>query len=300
MRFRVPFKLVGGAYGLLACIPLSFTASSLAVRGYAQTQRSKTSDAKSYDALIRKSDALAFWAWTGWLSLPLSVWLLARTPYDLWADPVDRKGVNRVQRVWAEETMRPFFEVKVESTEGLRQLEDRFERKQGGVVFVANHASWLDPYALMAGLKSTPLHFLSKREIFYIPLVGWVCYLIGHVGIDRKDKISGKNALETCKSNLIEGDAWSVVFFAEGSRPRDDALGGFKMGAFNLAADANVPIVPVTIKGTRKAMAPGNELKSLVRWTEMEVIVHPMIWPDAFESKEKLRDACRAAVASAL
>ena len=71
-----------------------------------------------------------------------------------------------------------------------------------GVVYVANHQSWLDIFALSS--MGIPLKFVSKQTIFYIPVVGWVMWLIGQVPLDRKrEKQSGRTVLTTCTLPLL-------------------------------------------------------------------------------------------------
>jgi 1-acyl-sn-glycerol-3-phosphate acyltransferase len=231
---------------------------------------------------------LAFWSWTGFVSLPLSVVLLAGAPLTLLCDPVDREFLNRIQQMWASASILPFL-----GPVDVRGDVDAFlHLAQNGqsVVFVSNHTSVLDPYVLMA--LGVPMRFVAKREVFYIPLVGWVMSLIGHVALTRGDAGSGKRALDACKERLATGRAWSVVFFAEGSRSNkglSGKLGEFKIGAFKLATEAERPIVPLSISGTGPTMPAGQEFTWLAQRPSVSVVVHRPLWPSGTAEEMKAK-----------
>lgn len=200
-------------------------------------------------------------------------------------DPVDRKALDWVQRCWARVTLYPF--VKFD-----RPSEDQLPKTK--TIVVSNHQSFLDILILLACFDD--LHFVSKQEVFYIPLVGWVMGLIGHVALSRGDKTSGRGALENCENKLNRSEKWSVVFFAEGKRAQaTTAVGPFKIGAFKLAAATGVDILPVTIIGSGLAMPPGKELEHLDSNVPIKVKVHPRIVPgkeDPNELKQRCWNAC--------
>ena len=295
-------RALGLTYASLALIPTGFTLASAAQ--YARGDRCG-------------SRALAFWAWTGWASLPLSVVLLAgAAPMDLLVDPnPERRRMCEVQRLWARVSLLPFFDVSVTTQDGDDEARtggggggggergggDEAPRMRPNAVWCANHNSWLDPYVLLAAApKSVVLGFVSKREVFLIPLVGWVMGLLGHVPVERTDKQSGRRALAACREKLATAKAWSVVFFPEGSRPKTPTLGEFKMGAFKLAVEAGVPVVPLALKGTRDAMPPGKELSFLAERRTLELVVGAPIPASSSSRPEDVRDACRQRIASLL
>lgn len=113
-------------------------------------------------------------------------------------------------------------------------------------VFLANHASNLDIWALVPVLPVNT-RFVSKRTIFWIPVLGQAMALAGFIAIDRKDRTSAIRSLGKAADKVKNGA--SVILFPEGTRSRDGRLQRFKRGAFHLALEAGVPVVPVAISG---------------------------------------------------
>lgn len=119
------------------------------------------------------------------------------------------------------------------------------ERNAAGqlVVYVCNHRSQID---IPINFTTNPQFvILSKSEALKIPVVG-TNLSIGHVTVDRKSKQSRKEAMEKLKFHLRQGR--SLLIYPEGRRPREDVLlGEFQDGAFQMAVEFQVPIIPVTI-----------------------------------------------------
>ena len=145
----------------------------------------------------------------GFVSLPLSVVLLGIAPYSLLVEDENRPSIDYIQRQWAMLSCKPFFDVRVVD---ITPQASNILGKPTPTVIVSNHTSWLDIYALFH--LGYPIKFLSKQEVFYIPLVGWLCWILGHVPLDRKDKSSKHKAVSATKGKLEEGV--NVVFFSEG------------------------------------------------------------------------------------
>jgi 1-acyl-sn-glycerol-3-phosphate acyltransferase len=115
------------------------------------------------------------------------------------------------------------------------------------VIFVANHCSHLDIGVLCKSLPVN-LHFIGKKELIWAPVVGWYMWVAGHIFIDRNNKKKAIKSLEAAAQKIKSGK--SVVMYPEGTRSKDGKLSVFKKGAFHLATQAGVAIVPVSIKGT--------------------------------------------------
>lgn len=115
------------------------------------------------------------------------------------------------------------------------------------VIFVANHCSHLD-IACLCNALPVNLHFIGKKELMWTPVVGWYMLVAGHIFIDRKSRIKAAASLKKAAEKIREGK--SVVMYPEGTRSSDGEVGSFKSGAFHLAVQAGVKIVPVCIKGT--------------------------------------------------
>ena len=114
-------------------------------------------------------------------------------------------------------------------------------------VYMANHSSLIDTPALFAYLPY-PFRIMAKRELFFVPFMGWHLWTAGHFPIDRRDRRKTVRSLR----RVIEGvrNGKSLAVFPAGPRTRDGRLQEFKPGTFKIALRAGVPIVPVTIRGT--------------------------------------------------
>lgn len=227
----------------------------------------------------KRARGCAFFAITGFLSLPLSVPMFLAAPYIMIADRDKRTFADKIQKTWGRATTQMFFQTTVEGLERISHLEGK------GAVYVSNHQSWLDIYALF-WVDPLALKIVSKKEIMMIPLCGWLMYLIGHIPFDRKK--GGHDLLRQC-AEMLDNNA-PVFFFPEGTRSRDGKLGKFKAGAFVLATRKQVPIVPITILGTRHLMPPGNEFwegGSLAADGDVRVIIHDPIYPDPMSRDPK-------------
>jgi 1-acyl-sn-glycerol-3-phosphate acyltransferase len=117
-------------------------------------------------------------------------------------------------------------------------------------VVVANHESFVD--ILLIAHLPFEMKWLSKVEFFRIPFVGWLMRLAGDVPLVRGERSSAESALAACRERLDQ--RVSVMIFPEGTRSKDGALQPFKDGAFRLAIEAGVPVLPVVVHGTRDAL----------------------------------------------
>ena len=120
-------------------------------------------------------------------------------------------------------------------------------------IFLANHLSTLDIWVLAPRLPVTT-RFVSKRTIFWIPVLGQAMAVAGFIAIDRQDRASAIRSLGRATETIRRGA--SVILFPEGTRSRDGRLARFKRGSFHLALEAGVPVVPVAISGTYQVVKP--------------------------------------------
>lgn len=125
-------------------------------------------------------------------------------------------------------------------------------RLAGPSVFVPNHQSYFDIPVLLAWLDK-PHPLVSKQEVKKIPLIRTWMEQLGCVFIDRDNARQSVAALGDA-AREITGRGRSFVIFPEGTRSRGDAMGEFKNGGFRAALKAGVPVVPVVIDGTYRAM----------------------------------------------
>jgi 1-acyl-sn-glycerol-3-phosphate acyltransferase len=123
-------------------------------------------------------------------------------------------------------------------------------------IFVANHVSWFDIPALASQLKRGK--FVSKAEVFRVPIFGAAMKYAGMVPVDRQNRKAAFGAYSEATKRIQEGK--SIVVYPEGTRGYDYPLRPFKKGPFVLAIDAGAPIVPVLIHGTREVLGKGSFL----------------------------------------
>lgn len=120
-------------------------------------------------------------------------------------------------------------------------------------VIVSNHQSHYDIF-LLYGWLDVDFRWVMKQELRRVPFIGIACDRLGHIFIDRGNRASALASIEQAKARIVDGT--SVLFFPEGTRSRDGRLKGFKKGAFMMALDLGLPILPVTVAGTRRILPP--------------------------------------------
>ena len=130
--------------------------------------------------------------------------------------------------------------VKVTGRENIDQTQS--------YVIVANHQSQYDIFVLY-GWLGIDFKWVMKQELRNVPGIGIGCEKVGHIFIDRSNHEKALASLRAAKEKIVNGT--SVIFFPEGTRSRDGSLGVFKKGAFKMAVDLRLPILPITIVGTR-------------------------------------------------
>lgn len=143
--------------------------------------------------------------------------------------------------------------------------------KSKSYVIVINHNSMADILALYF----LPLNFrwVSKREVFRMPYIGPLLSIHGDIAIDRKDG-AGAMRKVTEKGKMWIGRGASIAMFPEGTRSKSGEMGRFKQGAFALAKEAGVEILPVVMHGTRDVL----KKNFMVNWrNELSVSVLPPI-----------------------
>ncbi len=122
------------------------------------------------------------------------------------------------------------------------------------VVYVSNHQSWFDIWAL-ASILPGQTRFVAKKELQQIPVLGRAMRSAGHIYIDRQNRQAAFSAYEEAAAYIRKG--MSAVLFPEGTRSRTGDLLPFKKGPFVLALAAQVPIIPVYCAGTFTLLPKG-------------------------------------------
>ena len=141
--------------------------------------------------------------------------------------------------------------IRVE-TEGLENIDP-----SQPYVIMTNHQSVLDIGAVIQALPVS-FRFVAKKELTWIPVFGWALPLAGHVIIDRRERSKAVSSLEQAAQRIRDGV--NVIIFPEGTRSATGDLQPFKSGGFHLAIQAQVPILPATISGTR-VLTPKHSLR---------------------------------------
>jgi len=162
-------------------------------------------------------------------------------------------------------------------------------------VYVANHSSYIDIYAM--SFIRRRLKFVSKAEIFRMPIVGWAMAMAGNVALKRTSKRGQINAYRNMMAILNAGI--SLVVFPEGTRSSTGKLQRFHAGAFRAAKSAGVPVVPITIDGTRQMMPADALLPLRFPWKGIKLTVHEPI-PSHDKSVEELKKLAFKSIDSAL
>lgn len=131
---------------------------------------------------------------------------------------------------------------------------EKINRKQSYVV-VSNHQSHYDIFVVY-GWLFMDIKWVMKKELRKVPFIGWACEKLEFIYVDRSDKQKAIESLNAAKERIVDGTC--AFFFPEGTRSKDGEIGKFKKGAFKMALDLGVPILPITIKGTRKILPSGS------------------------------------------
>lgn len=118
-------------------------------------------------------------------------------------------------------------------------------------VFVANHQGAYDIFAIY-GYLGHNFKWMMKKSLEKIPLVGYSCRRAGHIYVDNSSPSAIKQTMSDAEHQLAGG--MSVVVFPEGSRSRDGRVHAFRRGAFTLAVEFGLPVVPITIDGAYDVM----------------------------------------------
>ncbi len=160
-------------------------------------------------------------------------------------------------------------------------------------IVVSNHESFVD--ILLISHLPFEMKWLSKAEMFKIPIVGWLMSLAGDIRLTRGKISSASDAMKQCEDRLAKKVC--VMIFPEGTRTRTGELGKFKNGAFRLAIDTGVPILPIAVHGCHTALRPKDWR---LGYSTAEVRVLAPIEVDGLTHRDiyAVRDRARAVIAA--
>ena len=162
-------------------------------------------------------------------------------------------------------------------------------------VFVANHQGAYDIFAIY-GYLGHNFKWMMKKALERIPLVGYSCRRAGHIYVDNRTPAAIRQTMADADRQLAGG--MSVVVLPEGSRTLDGKVHAFRRGAYTLAVEFGLPVVPLTIDGAYKVM-PRTAL--LPRPGHITLTIHrPIEAPSDGHEMKSLIETSRQAILSAL
>ena len=172
----------------------------------------------------------------------------------------DPLAADKVLRLWGRSSL---------AAAGVRHEAFGLENvpEDGNVVFVCNHQSHFDAMVNFAHLRKHT-RYVAKAELFKIPVFGRAMRRAGNIPVQRTGGADDKARLSEAVTAVRE--RVSVLFFAEGTRSPDGELKPFKKGAATLAIQAQVPVVPMALSGTRLILPKGGRA---VRWGQRVALV---------------------------
>ena len=171
---------------------------------------------------------------------------------------------------------------------------ERIDPNQSYVI-VSNHQSLYDILVLY-GWLNIDFKWVIKKELRNFPGLGVGCEKLGHIFIDRSNPQQAIEALKQAKERITKGT--SVIFFPEGTRALGTGLKPFKKGAFHMAKDLDLPILPVTILGTR-AIHPSKSFDTFPGRATL-VVHEPIALKDYHSDVTALMQEARKRVATPL
>lgn len=171
-------------------------------------------------------------------------------------------------------------------------------KRNRSYVFVSNHQGAFDIF-LIYGFLGVPIKWVMKAGIGKIPFVGAACRAAGFIFVDNSTPKAAARSVVEAERCLKNGA--SVVVFPEGSRTYDGKMIRFKKGAYQMAFDQHLPIVPITLNGPFDVLPIGS---LNVQRHKMEMVIHPAIPTEGMNPSHKemqqFADHTQEIIASAL
>lgn len=171
-------------------------------------------------------------------------------------------------RFWGWFTIRfLFLPVKVEGREHLQPGQS--------YIFAANHQGAFDIF-LLSGFLGREFKWMMKASLRKIPFVGLACEKAGYIFVDKSSRKAVAKTMDDARQRLVGGT--SLAVFPEGARTFSGHMGIFRRGAFQLADELQLPVVPITIDGCFDVM-PRTKDFHFAQWHPLRLVIHPPIIP---------------------
>ncbi len=165
-------------------------------------------------------------------------------------------------------------------------------------VFCSNHQGAYDIF-LIYGYLGANFKWMMKESLRKIPFVGKACEAAGFIFVDRSSPRKVKLTIDNAREALRDG--MSLVVFPEGHRSVDGKIAPYKRGAFMLADELQLPIVPLTINGSYEVLTQKRAVDFL-HWQPLRLTIHQPIYPTSqgADNLRAMEEQSRAATISAL
>jgi len=171
---------------------------------------------------------------------------------------------------------------------------ENIDKKQSYVI-VVNHQSGYDIFVLY-GWLGIDFKWIMKKELRNAPGIGYASHKVGHIFLDRSSPRAAMKSIEEAKQKLVNGT--SVVVFPEGTRSCANQMRRFKKGAFKIAFELGLPILPITLVDTHKILGKGS-FDLLPGRTQM--VLHPPVNTlDYMDRQDELMIKTKDIISSAL
>ena len=159
----------------------------------------------------------------------------------------NKEFVHKEQQFWSRSFFwLMFIPVSLDGSEHIRQGQS--------YVFLANHQSMFDVW-LVYGWLPVVFKWLMKAELRKVPFVGTACKAAGHIFVNRRNAKAAMESLKEIEKQLTNGVC--TVIFPEGTRSLDGEVGRFKRGAFQIAIDLGLPVIPLSLDGCYEVLPKG-------------------------------------------
>jgi 1-acyl-sn-glycerol-3-phosphate acyltransferase len=160
-------------------------------------------------------------------------------------------------------------------------------KKGQSYVFVSNHQSAYDIFVIYGHLGA-PIKWMMKKQLAKIPFVGYACRMAGFIYVDNSTAKSAFKSITEAERKIKQSGS-SLVVFPEGSRTENGKLQRFKRGAYQIAKEMNLPIIPITLNGPYKVM-PIHSWDIMPH--KMEMIIHEAMEPMPQNDDKDLLQNC--------